>query len=142
MLAQVVAEARDWVVRAQALDLVGWPVGAVVIVARVRRQAHAMRLDQRRALAAARARHGPASSSVARQYVGTIDFDTGDAIGHAAIGDALDRHLLAHWHRDCIIVILALKNDRKFVYRSQVDRLVEIALAGGAFAERDPRDRI
>src|SRR4051812_5617313 len=117
LLAQILAVAPNRIVAAQILKLGRRPIGAVIVVAGVRRQAHAVGLDQGRAGAGARACDRRAGDSVAGQHIGATVFAAGDAMGGAPLGHAAVRLLLAHGHRDRIIVVLAREDPRKLLYR-------------------------
>ena len=108
----------------------------------MRRQTQHLRLDERRAVAAAGALHGLARDPVAGDGVAPVDDHAGNAVSLGAIGDVLGWHLLLPRHADREPVVLDEEDHRELVDGREVQRLVEVAFAGAALADRREGDRV
>ena len=132
---------RYWVMRRsgsflrQASTSCGRAVGAVVVVGGVGEVAVGLALDQRRAVAPAGVAHRGVDRGVDVEGVVAVDDDAAEAVGVGAVGDVVDRRLRRHRHRDGVAVVLADEHHRELVDAGEVERLVEVALGGGALAE-------
>ena len=92
------------------------------------------RLDQRRALRAAGVVERLAGDGQAGQHVVAVDPDAGEAEAGRAL---VQRHPALPLDRlaDRPLVVLAEEDDRQVAGRRPDERLVDVALAGGAVAE-------
>lgn len=64
-----------------------------------------------------------------------VDADGVDAVANAAAGDAVAAVLFQRWGRDCKAVVAADEDDGAGACGGDVEGGVEIAFAGGTFAE-------
>ena len=96
-------------------------------------------LNQRRPFAAACAVDCFFHGLVDCQHIGAINFYAGHAVADTPGSDAAARNLQRHRDGDGVLVILAKENNGQVVYTRQVERLVPIALARAAFADRNNR---
>ena len=124
----------DRVLELPALDVAGEPVAGRVVGRGVRAHPVGVGLDERRALPVAGPLQRGLRDGVRRQHVVAVDPDAGEAEAQGALverdpGLALDRL------GDRPLVVLAEEHDRGVVGRGEDERLVDVALAGGAVAE-------
>ena len=136
---EVDLDAGDRVLELPVLDVVGEPVAGRVVGGGVGTHPVRVGLDERRALAVPGALERGLRDGVRREHVVAVDADAGEAEAERALverdpGLALDRL------RDRPLVVLAEEHDRGVVRRGEDERLVDVALRGGAVAEvRDHR---
>ena len=123
------------------LELVVEAVARRVVGRGVRAHPVGVRLDERRAVAVPRALQRGLRDGVRRQHVVAVDADAREAEAQRALverdaGLALDRL------GDGPLVVLAEEHDRGVVGRGEDERLVDVALRGGAVAEVGEHGRV
>ena len=136
------AEAVDRVVARPLLDLGARAVAAVVVARGVGDEAVGLRLDQLRAVAAAQLLDAPAHLLVDGEDVVAVDGRGLDVVAAGALGDVADGHLLLAGLGDGVAVVLAEEDHGQLVDGGEVERLVKVALGGGALAEVDDGDLV
>ncbi len=100
-------------------------------------------VHERRPVALAAILHGALKGGRTRHRIGAVDFfkmEIGEARDQPR--NAASGGLYFHGHGDRVAVILNTENHRKLVQCRGVHRLPELALAGGAIAERNVRDLV
>src|SRR5579885_3643710 len=116
-------EEVERIATARQLQILGWPIAAVVVVARMRRQAVDPRVDQRRTAAGAGALQGLDRRVVDGERIGAVDGDARHPIRGGTLGDGGHAHLLLAGHRDRPAVVLADEDDRQAVNAGEVESL-------------------
>ena len=107
---------------------------------RVAAHPHADQLDQRRALAGARAFGRPGERGGDRVRIGAVDRDARDAVAGRLVGEHAHRRLLAHRRRERRLVVLHAEDRGQPARGAQVDRLVPLAERRSPFADERDRD--
>jgi len=108
----------------------------------VRERPDHVRVDQRRSVPFAAVSRGGAHGAVRGEEVQAIHFlakqsgETGHKLGHIAASG-----LNLHGYRDRIAVVFHQEEQRQPLQAGDVEGLPKLALAGGAFARGDQRDR-
>ena len=118
-------------------------VQPLVVGQRVRVRPRDLCVNQRRALAVARPLHRLLERRVARDEVAAVhaqDLQVGEALDQAR--DVAAGRLRLDRHRDRVAVVLDQVDDRQPLLRRRVERLPELAFAGGAVAERAEDDLV
>src|SRR5687768_13666262 len=110
------------------------PVAGIIVVAGVRPEAIALRLDEIRATAVAGLIDRRLHRLVDRNPVHPIANHALDVVAALSIGDVRHRHELFRPLRDRIPVVFDEKDDRKLVDGREVQRLMKVAPAGAALA--------
>ena len=139
--AQVDLEPRDRVLELPVLDVVVEPVAGRVVGRGVGTHPVGVGLDERRALAVAGALQRGLRDDVRREDVVAVDADAGEAEAERALVER-DPRLALDRLGDRPLVVLAEEHDRGVVGRGEDERLVDVALAGGAVAEVGDHGRV
>ena len=134
---QPLAQPDDGVIAAfPVLDLDAGPVRKAIVAGAVVRDAVAHRLDEDGFPAVG---EGDAARFlrcfVDGEDVVAVDADGVDAVAYAAAGNAVAAILFQGWGGDGVAVVAADENDGAGAGGGEVEAGVEIAFAGGAFAE-------
>src|SRR5213079_1853440 len=135
LLLEVGAEARERVLLLPGGHLLLGPVLGGIVRGGVDAEAIRHALDQRRPLARVRTLDRLARGDIHREHVVAVHLDPGQAVGQRLLGDRLRVGLFLERHGDGPLVVLADEHDRDVPDPREVQRLVEVALAGGAVAE-------
>src|SRR5205807_9140176 len=120
------------VLLAPQLDRGGSAVAAVVVVGGVPQVAVGLALDQDGALTLAGVADGRVGRGVDVDGIVAVHDHAGQPVGVGVLGDVLDRRLLGQGNGDGVAVVLAHEDDGQAVDPGEVERLVEVALRGGA----------
>src|SRR5262245_29954905 len=128
-------EARDRVALLPELDLLRGDVALRVVGGRVATHAERPRLDQRRAIAGARALDRRERHLAHRQEVVAVHDDAGHAIGLGLDREPVRGGLLLHRTRDRPAVVLAQEHDRRLPHPGEVEAGVEAQARGPAVPE-------
>ena len=139
--AEVDLEPGDRVLELPVLDVVVEPVAGRVVGRGVRTHPVGVGLDERRALAVAGALQRGLRDGVRREDVVAVDADAGEAEAERALVER-DPRLALDRLGDRPLVVLAEEHDRGVVGRGEDERLVDVALAGGAVAEVGDHGRV
>ena len=122
------------------IDLVRVAVAGCIVGVGVRVQAVGVRLDQHRSLARARVRDRLVEHGEHGHGVVAIDLLRGDAVTDSLVSQRRSGGLLGQRHADGVLVVLDEEHDRGLEHGREVERLVEVALTGGAVADERHRD--
>ncbi len=141
-LGQLVLQEGDRVVRAPGLDLGVAAVALVVVGVRVGLHAVRHRLHERRTAARARVGDGLAEDLVHGGGVVAVDQAAGHSVPDGLVGQGRGRGLLGERDGDREAVVLYEEDDRGLPDGGEVQRLVEVALAGAAVADQGERDHV
>ena len=101
-----------------------------------------VRLDQLRALAGAGLLDRVAEHGEQRGHVVAVDPLAGHAVADALVRQRRRDGLAGQRHGDRVLVVLHEEDDRRVEDRGEVERLVEVALAGGAVAAHRHHDGV
>ena len=104
--------------------------------------AHGHELDERRAVAGARALCRPGERGGDRVGIGAVDRDRGDAVADRLVREHAHGRLLAHRRRQRGLIVLHAEDGRQLARGAGVDRLVPFAERGGAFADEGDGDAV
>ena len=107
---------------------------------RVPAHAHADQLDERRALAVARALDRPGERRRNLVGIGAVDRDAGNAVARCLVGEHAHGGLLAHRRRQRRLVVLDAEDGGQPARRAEIDRLVPLAERRAALADERQRD--
>ncbi|ANF31343.1 hypothetical protein A0130_06380 [Leifsonia xyli] len=124
------------------LHLVGGAVAGRVVRVGVRLHPVGQRLHERWTTALARLRHGLPQHREQRGQVVAVDEPAAHPVADALVGDAGRGGLPAERHRDGVAVVLHEEDHRQVEDGGEVERLVEVALAGGAVAAEREHDGV
>jgi hypothetical protein len=125
--------------RALPIELATVAIAGVVVVRGVRHEAHAVGIDQGRALAGSRAVERRARRCVHRLDVAAVDRDPRHPVALGARDQRRRRVLVLAAHRLRPTVAVHDEDARQLVHRCDVHRLVHFAFLGAAVTERDHR---
>src|SRR5437879_2242596 len=142
LLLEVGAEARERVLLLPRRHLLLGPILSGIVRGRVDAKAVRHALDQRRTLTRARPLDRLARGRVDREHVVAVHLDPGQTVGERLLGDRLRVGLLLERYGDRPLVVLADEHDRHVPDPREVQRLVEVTLAGRAVAEIRHDDRV
>src|SRR3954470_3200066 len=137
-LHQPAAAHQQRIARAPLVELAGFAI-APGVAARVPDEAVGHRLDELRALAAARALDRFGGGLAHLPHVVAVDGDRRDAERGRAVGDLAGGDVLVGGEL-AVAVVLAHEHDRQVEDLREVQALVEVAVVGGAVAEERDRD--
>src|SRR5665647_1203431 len=104
-------------------------------------EAHTYRLDQHRSLAGARVSDCLVEYREHGHGVVAVDLLGGDAVADSLVPQGWSGGLLRERDADGVLVVLAEEHHRGLEHGREVERLVEVALAGGAVADERHRNR-
>ena len=140
-LLQPPRQLRDGIALGFPGALLGRLVELLVVRQRVRVRPDHLGVDERRSAPAAGVGDRAPHRRVARDVVAPVDLldqQIGEAVQQPR--DVATRRLLGDRHRDRVAVVLDQDDERQLLLRRRVQRLPELALAGGALAGRDVGD--
>src|SRR5204863_1410640 len=120
----------------------GAAVETVVVVVRVPGPPVGDELDERRAMPGPSALRGPGAGGGDLVGVVAEDRDAGNAVAHAAQGEAARRRLLAGVRAERPAVVLDHENQVELLHAAEVHRLVPLPEARGAVADAGEPDAI
>ena len=142
-LEEELPEAGERIGLARLGELLRRAVEVVAVRVGVRMDAHARRVDDRRARARADERDRLAHRAERVEDVEAVAVDdlevleAGEVVGRVEV-----RRLVALGDRDPVAVVLHDEDDRQLLARSAVDRLVEVAFRGRGLADRAEDDGV
>jgi hypothetical protein len=87
-------------------------------------------------------RDGVGEHAVHGERVVAIDETPGDAVADGLVRERRRGGLSGQWHRDRVAVVLDEEHDRGAEHAGEVQRLVEVALAGRAVADEREGDQV